>query len=81
MPELPRVLALNEARKAHIRSLWKNHLPEVAAWGRYFDRIRASPFLMGKIDGTNNRAPFRADIDFLIRPSTVLKVFEGKYDG
>ena len=42
---------------------------------RAIDRIPDSPFLLGSDGG------WRADFDFILKPDSVTKILEGKYDG
>jgi len=47
---------------------------------RYFEYVRESDFLCGRIEPTGNRStPFQADFEWLIRPTNFVKVLEGKY--
>jgi hypothetical protein len=45
-------------------------------WRVALDRIKASPFCRGE-----NERGWIADVDFFLRPDSVLKAVEGKYDG
>lgn len=49
---------------------------DIATWVGLFDRIKASPFLMG---ATHHR--FVISLDFILQPSSFIKLMEGKYDG
>lgn len=81
LPSHPRVLILNDDRRSSIRARWNSELPSLDDWSEYFSVVAASSFLTGRVDPGPNRAkPFIADFEFLIRPSTVVKVMEGKYD-
>lgn len=77
--DLPHIAKLSERRKAHIRARWKNGLPSLESWRKYFDLVSESDFLMGRAQSSNGRAPFQATIDWLINESNLLKVIEGKY--
>jgi hypothetical protein len=78
-PPCPRVAALNDVRKAAIRARWRNELPGLEDWRGYFETVAGSPFLTGRKAGWKGQRPFLANIDFLIRPGTPVKVAEGKY--
>jgi hypothetical protein len=78
-PPMPRVLTLSDARKASLKARWRNELPELEDWARYFKRCSTSPFLTGQTRPQQGRRVFVADFDFLIRPGTPIKVAEGKY--
>lgn len=71
---LPRCLALTGARLAWARARLREQ-PDLAYWQTVIERIVASPFCCGE----NDRG-WRADIDFLLRRGTHVKVLEGKYD-
>ena len=79
LPMLPKIRMLSDARKKSIRARWVNELPDLETWGKYFTDVAKSPFLIGRVDPGPGRRQFLADIDFLIRPSTVVKMCEGKY--
>lgn len=79
LTQCPRVAALNAGRKQAIQARWRNELPTLDNWRNYFESVALSEFLTGRVSGRNGSPPFVADIDFLIRPSTVVKVAEGKY--
>lgn len=81
LPELRQVAKLNETRKAHVRQRWKNDLPEIEEWEKYFSYVRESAFLMGHVQPSFGRKPFIADFDFLINGTNALKIAEGKYHG
>ena len=80
LPNNPHVVQLSANRKTQIKARWNNGLPDMEAWGEYFDYVKASAFLTGKVQPTNGRKVFVANIDFLIKEGNVLKVFEGNYD-
>jgi hypothetical protein len=35
---------------------------------------------MGLVDGCEGKAPFQADLEWLVRPTNFNKVIEGKYE-
>jgi len=56
--------------KAHLQDAWwQEH------WNEAVDKIPDLPFLLG-----DNDKGWILDIDFFLRPNTVLKIIEGKYD-
>jgi uncharacterized protein YdaU (DUF1376 family) len=79
LPELPKVEKLTKARAGNIRQRCLEDLKTLDNWGNYFDYVRSSAFLMGLAPATNGRPPFRADIDFLIKPGSFAKIAEEKY--
>ena len=82
LPELVKVVEWNPARKSLLRSRWKESKARQCLpwWEEYFRRVAKSDFLMGRVNGGNGRAPFKADLEWLIRPMNLVKVIEGKYD-
>jgi hypothetical protein len=73
-PCFPACRKLTEARKRHLRarladSSW------VSSWREALARAAASPFCRGE----NDRG-WRADVDWFLKPDTVTKILEGKYD-
>ena len=81
LPTLPRVEKLTNTRKGNIRQRWLEDLPTLDHWTRYFRFVAKSDFLMGRAAATNGRPPFRADLEWLTKPSNFAKVAEDKYHG
>lgn len=82
LPELPAPHSPEHwtpARKAQIRARWNDQLPDLDSWRQCFELIRKSQFLMGKVNGTPGRRPFRADLFWVTKPENLLKIYEGKY--
>lgn len=74
LPELPKVVALSDGRRAQIRTHHAGIMEsDLANWAGYFKAVKRSDFLMGR------KKDWRADFDFLIKPKTPLKVLEGSY--
>lgn len=80
LPALPRVEKLTEKRKGYMRQRWSEDLPSLEAWGRYFEDVARSKFLMGKAQGVNGKPPFIANLEWLCNPSNFVKVAEGNYN-
>ena len=89
LPELPQMLVVNEPRTAHIRARWREvcadqslGAEEGLAWfADFFASIKRSKFLTGRAHNRDpNRKPFVADLEWLMRPTNFVKVFEGKYE-
>lgn len=76
---LPRVEKLTPKRKTHIRQRWLEDMPSVEQWENYFVHVSESHFLTGRVRPVEGRKTFRADIDFLINQSNLVKIAEGKY--
>ena len=84
-PTLPKPLKTVKTRNKNLINLFhnKNLLNEddeplfetMDDWITYLkDYVSKSSFLMG-----NNKTGWKADIDFIIKPSNVVKIYEGKY--
>jgi phage replication O-like protein O len=75
LPQLPRVIEWTETRQGFLRTRWKEK-PErqnLAWWDDYFKGVAESDYLTGKVNG------FKADLEWLVRPSNFVKVIEGRY--
>jgi len=79
LPELPAVEKVTKTREGYIRQRWLQDLQELDHWRHYFQDVKRSNFLMGRIDGRDGKPPFRADLEWLTRPGNFTKVAEGKY--
>lgn len=79
LPEHPRIEKRTPARDGYIRQRWREDLPTLEAWRNYFDDVRASKFLTGKVQGRDGKPPFIADLEWLTRPGNFAKIAEGKY--
>lgn len=55
--------------------------PDLAFWQGIVERLNASAFCRGEVEGKDGRKPWVANFDFLLRPDTHIKVTEGRYDG
>jgi len=76
LPELRQVRSWNATREKRLRARWREDKcrQSLSWWREYFERVRASSFLVGK------KTDWSADFDWLIRPTNMAKVLEGKYD-
>lgn len=81
LPELPAVAILNDTRKRHLQSRWRENAVhrDLGFWRDYFESVKSSAFLTGKVPGRMGGKPFRATFDWLIAPSNFVKVVEGNY--
>ncbi len=80
LPELRTCRELNKTRKGYMAQRWQNKPgPDLGKWRVYFEFVRTCPFLMGKKAGKGGLPPFRADLEWLIKPANFVKVVEGKY--
>jgi len=81
LPSLPKVIDWTPARAAMLRTRWKEK-PERQSlewWKAFFLSVNESDFLMGRTSGSNGRKPFRADLEWIVRPQNMVKILEGKY--
>jgi hypothetical protein len=81
LPGLPHIKEWTPARQALLRSRWKENKDRQTLrwWTAYFESIKLSDFLMGKVGGSNGRPPFMATLEWLIQPKNMVKVLEGNY--
>lgn len=87
-PTLPRVMMLNDTRRRHLVSRWrevaeaddlKNKQDGLDIFRQFFDRVTKSDFLCGRTQNRGGRV-WKANFDWLILPTNFLKVCEGQYD-
>ena len=62
-----------------LKARWVKH-PDVAWWEKYFKRVHASDFLCERLPPKRDRIPFKADFEWIVRPTNFAKIIEGKYD-
>lgn len=82
LPELRRVRVWDSSRESFLRARWraKAERQDLDWWRGFFEYVRGCPFLMGIVESPNGRAPFQADLEWLVRPTNFNKVIEGKYE-
>ncbi len=75
LPELRAVKVWNSTREKRLRARWREDKARQSLdwWRKYFESVRASDFLMGR------RGDWTADFDWLICPTNIVKVLEGRY--
>jgi hypothetical protein len=87
LPTLARVALLTDARKEHIQARWRqvwdserfDKAAGVELFRAYFQRVSRSKFLTGNVD-RRDRRPFKADLEWLMKPANFAKVIEGRYE-
>lgn len=92
MPDNPRVKVATQARRAAIKSRWReasrltckpfgyqSRADGLTAWRAFFETCGESAFLTGRAEARPGKPPFMADIDFLMSPAAFAKVLENKY--
>jgi len=82
LPSLPEMKKATTTRTGYIRQRWREgDLPDLETWGKYFDHIGKSDFLMGRVEPMPGRQIFRADLEWITKPANYAKIFEGRYHG
>jgi len=81
LPTLPAIEKITKTREGFIRQRWIEDLPDLDHWNNYFDYIKQSDFLMGRCEPQNGKRIFRADLEWISKPSNFAKISEGKYHG
>lgn len=79
LPDLPRVAKLTPKRKGQIRQRYNEDMKALDNWENFFDHVKQSDFLMGRVQPINGRTVFRADIEWLTNQTNFTKIAEGKY--
>jgi len=80
LPDHPKVRELTNTRRSHMRARWTNGMERnLDTFRSYFEAVKRSKFLTGRVDPPPGRPVFIADFDFLMRESTYIKILEGKY--
>jgi hypothetical protein len=76
LPELPVVQSWSGASRKNLQTRWReDSTRQNLDWWRWFFReyVRKSDFLMGRVND------FRADMDWIVRPSNFQKILNGRY--
>lgn len=74
MRGLAKVLGLNVKRRKSLTARLRE-LGSIDEWVEVLVKVRDSPFCCGETTG------FRATFDFVLQPSSMIKIREGNYDG
>jgi len=90
-PAGARLKVLNDSRKRALKARWleasrldvapfgyQTQADGLRAWASFFDVCADSDFLTGRVQ-VSGRAPFLADLDFFMQPSSFAKCLENKY--
>lgn len=91
LPTLNRVEVWNDYRQGLLRSRWREVAQELVKdgqpsdeaailnwWRSFFGYIGKSKWLTGRVEG-NRDSPFKADLEWIIRPKNFAKIIEGAY--
>jgi len=78
---LPKVrkYPLSTQSQKNLRQGWREH-PDVDWWIEYFKQIEFSAFLTGKVEPPPGRNLFVADFHWIILPSRMERILNGRYD-
>lgn len=81
LPDVPKVAKLtNNRRRALKARLSDKHFAD--NWRRGFEIISRSDFCRGRVPPTDGRKQaWRADLDWFLRPDSLVRLLEGKYGG
>lgn len=81
LPMCPAVRSWTKQREQLLRQRWREDTERQCLdwWKRYFTYVAGSKFLTGSAEAQGGRQPFIADLEWLVRPSNLVKVVEGKY--
>jgi hypothetical protein len=82
LPMMRRVKVWNKSRAGYLQARWREDRERQSLewWRCYFSEVSKSDFLTGKIPPKNGGNSFIADLEWLILPTNMAKVIEGKYN-
>lgn len=85
LPHAPKVRIWNEARKRYLTTRWREDKTRqnLDWWRKLFTYVAKSNFLCGRVTPTGSRegsAPFVANLEWIIKPSNIVKIIEGNYE-
>ena len=87
LPELQKVEILSEARKRSLKTFWSSLIVRyntgdknetLTLLKQFFEHIRESDFLMGRIEDKNGRK-WRPNLDWIIQERNFVNILERKY--
>jgi len=81
LPTLPRIEKVTPKRAGYIRQRWREDLPALKNWENFYDYVSQSDFLMGKVQPTNGRKPFIANLEWITNQTNFAKILEEHYHG
>lgn len=81
LPSLVRVREWTPQRQKLLRSRWResSERQSMTWWREFFEYVASSDFLMGRVNGRGG-VPFECSLEWLIRPTNLVKVIEGNYE-
>lgn len=72
---------LTPNRQTVIRARIKNDFKTIEEWSEFFDRLKTSDFLMGRVEPYGGRKVFQLSLDWICKPENLANILEGKYHG
>lgn len=75
-----KMLDLTKARESHIKARIKNDIPGIEEWGDFFEWLKESDFLMGRIT-QQGRKTFQLSLDWICKEENMISILEQKYHG
>lgn len=81
LPMCPPIRIWNKTRRSYLKQRWLDDPKhqDLDWWKKYFEYVKKSNFLTGKIDGRDGKPTFVVDLEWLVRASSFAKIIEGKY--
>lgn len=85
LPHAPTVRLWTDTRKRYLTARWREDKKRqnLDWWRKLFGYVAKSDFLCGRVEPTGSRkgqAPFVANLEWIIRPSNIVKIIEGNYE-
>ena len=79
---LPATKVLADLTKKNIGARWKSDekFQKMKFWAYLFKYCEDNEFLSGRSQGTQDRKPFRASLDWIVKPSNFAKIVNSNYD-
>lgn len=83
LPMCTQVRQWHKSRRNHLMARWReNEKHQTLEWWRgFFEHVKQSDFLIGKVSGRDGKSPFIVDLEWLVQSKNFVKVIEGKYHG
>lgn len=82
LPVLPQARAVSATTEGYIRARWRESpdRQNLEWWVNYFQYIaKKCPFLVGDVEPAFGRPRFMADLQWIMRPTNMEKIINGKY--
>jgi hypothetical protein len=66
-------------RAKHVKARWEYELPTLEAWEKFFEQVKRSDFLCGKILNKQTGKPFLCNFDWLVNEANCAKILDDNY--